>query len=45
MAQILMKAEERPAWGSPQYDPIWAAATKHNIPVSCHLSRDVHART
>ncbi|HXO11182.1 MAG TPA: amidohydrolase family protein, partial [Mycobacterium sp.] len=26
-------------WGNPKYDPIWAAATKHDMPVSCHLSR------
>jgi predicted TIM-barrel fold metal-dependent hydrolase len=39
MAQILIKAEPRPSWGHPKYDPIWAAATKHDIPVSCHLSR------
>jgi predicted TIM-barrel fold metal-dependent hydrolase len=39
MAQVLIKAEPRPPWGNPKYDPIWAAATKHNIPVSCHLSR------
>ena len=39
MSQILIKAEPRPSWGNPKYDPIWAAATKHDIPVSCHLSR------
>jgi predicted TIM-barrel fold metal-dependent hydrolase len=39
MAQVLMKAEERPAWGAPKYDPVWAAATRHNLPVACHLSR------
>src|SRR3978361_1757837 len=39
MSQILIKAEPRPSWGDPKYDPIWAAATKHDIPVSCHLSR------
>jgi len=39
MAQVLIKAEPRPPWGNPKYDPIWAAATKHDIPVSCHLSR------
>ena len=26
MAQILIKAEPRPSWGHPKYDPIWAAA-------------------
>ena len=39
MAQILIKAEPRPSWGNPKYDPIWAAAAKHDIPVACHLSR------
>ena len=39
MAQILIKAEPRPSWGDPKYDPIWAAATKHDITVSCHLAR------
>src|SRR5690625_961558 len=39
MAQILIKAEPRPPWGHPQYDPIWAAAVKHDITVSCHLAR------
>ena len=39
MAQILIKAERRPPWGDPMYDPVWAAATKHDITVSCHLSR------
>jgi predicted TIM-barrel fold metal-dependent hydrolase len=39
MAQVLIKAEPRPAWGDPKYDPVWAAAVKHDITVSCHLSR------
>jgi uncharacterized protein len=39
MSQILMRAEPRPAWGDPKYDPIWAAAAKHDIVVSCHLHR------
>jgi uncharacterized protein len=39
MAQVLIKAEPRPAWGDPRYDPVWAAATRHGITVSCHLSR------
>jgi predicted TIM-barrel fold metal-dependent hydrolase len=39
MAQILIKAENRPAWGDPMYDPVWAAAVAHNKPVACHLSR------
>ncbi|MET8651601.1 amidohydrolase family protein [Nocardia aurea] len=39
MSQILIKAEPRPAWGDPKYDPIWAAATKHDLVVSCHLAR------
>ncbi|WP_281690052.1 amidohydrolase family protein [Pseudonocardia thermophila] len=42
MAQVLITAEERPSWGHPKYDPIWAAATKHDIPVACHLSRGEH---
>jgi predicted TIM-barrel fold metal-dependent hydrolase len=39
IAQILIAAEPRPSWDDPRYDPIWAAATKHDIPVSCHLGR------
>jgi predicted TIM-barrel fold metal-dependent hydrolase len=39
MAQILIKAEPRPSWGDPRYRPIWEAATRHDIPVACHLSR------
>jgi uncharacterized protein len=39
IAQILIAAEPRPSWGDPRYDPIWAAATKHDITVSCHLGR------
>jgi predicted TIM-barrel fold metal-dependent hydrolase len=39
MAQILIRAESRPAWGDPMYDPVWAAAVTHDLPVSCHLSR------
>jgi predicted TIM-barrel fold metal-dependent hydrolase len=42
MSQVLINAEPRPAWGHPRYDPIWAAATRHNIPVACHLSRGQH---
>ena len=42
MGQILIKAEPRPSWGDPKYDPIWAAATKNDITVSCHLSRGHH---
>lgn len=42
LGQILIKAEPRPAWGDPKYDPIWAAATKADMPVSCHLSRSHH---
>ncbi|MDP3950425.1 MAG: amidohydrolase family protein [Microbacterium sp.] len=40
--QILIHAEPRPAWGHPKYDPVWAAAVKHDIPVSCHLGRGKH---
>lgn len=39
MAQILIHAEPKPSWGDPQYDPVWRAATKHDITVACHLSR------
>ncbi|TQS46998.1 amidohydrolase family protein [Cryptosporangium phraense] len=39
MAQVLIKAEPRPSWGDPKYDPVWEAATRHDITVSCHLSR------
>lgn len=39
MAQILIRAEPRPAWGDPCYDPVWKAAVRNDIPVSCHLSR------
>jgi uncharacterized protein len=39
MAQVLIRAEPRPAWGAPQYDPIWEAATRRDITVACHLSR------
>ena len=39
MVQILINAEPRPSWGDPKYDPVWAAATKHGITVSCHLGR------
>ena len=39
MSQILIKAEPRPSWGDPCYDPVWAAATKHDLVISCHLAR------
>lgn len=39
MAQVLIHAEPRPSWGHPKYDPIWRAATKHDITVACHLGR------
>jgi predicted TIM-barrel fold metal-dependent hydrolase len=42
MAQVLIRAEPWPAWGDPKYDPVWAAAVKHDIAVSCHLSRGAH---
>jgi uncharacterized protein len=42
MSQVLITAEPRPAWGHPRHDPIWAAATRHDIPVACHLSRGQH---
>ncbi|GGM75534.1 amidohydrolase family protein [Dactylosporangium sucinum] len=42
MSQVLINAEPRPSWGHPKYDPIWAAATRHGIPVACHLGRGQH---
>ena len=39
MPAVLIKAEPRPSWGDPRYDPIWAAATRHGLPVMCHLGR------
>ncbi|MCF6470628.1 amidohydrolase [Nonomuraea sp. MG754425] len=47
MGQILLHAEPRPSWGHPKYDPVWAAATRHDITVACHLGRgafDNHPR-
>ena len=41
-SQVLINAEPRPAWGNPRYDPVWAAAVKHGIPVACHLGRGQH---
>ena len=41
-SQVLIAAEPRPAWGDRRYDPVWAAAVKHDIPVACHLSRGRH---
>jgi predicted TIM-barrel fold metal-dependent hydrolase len=42
MSQVLINAEPRPAWGNPKYDPVWAAATRHDIAVACHLGRGQH---
>src|SRR5439155_179541 len=39
IVQVMIAAEPRPAWGDPKYDPIWEAATRHNLPVTCHLLR------
>ena len=39
MSQVLIRAEPRPAWGDPKYDSVWEAATRHGLPVSCHLGR------
>jgi predicted TIM-barrel fold metal-dependent hydrolase len=39
MAQVLIHAEPKPAWGNPKYYPVWEAATRHDITVACHLSR------
>ena len=43
MSQILIKAEPRPSWGNPKYDPIWAAATKHDEPEG-HVTLQRHGR-
>jgi len=40
--QILIDAEPRPAWGHPMYDPLWAAAVRHQIPIACHVGRGQH---
>jgi predicted TIM-barrel fold metal-dependent hydrolase len=42
MAQVLINSEVRPSWGNPRYDPVWAAAVKHDLPVACHLGRGHH---
>lgn len=42
MAQILIKAEPRPSWGDPKYNPVWEAATRHDLPVTCHLGRGLY---
>lgn len=42
MSQVLINSEMRPAWGDPRYYPVWEAATRHNIPVACHLGRGQH---
>jgi uncharacterized protein len=39
MSQVMIKAEPRPSWGDPRYDPVWEAASRHGLPVACHLSR------
>jgi predicted TIM-barrel fold metal-dependent hydrolase len=39
IVQVQVAAEPRPAWGDPKYDPIWEAATRHGLPVTCHLGR------
>jgi predicted TIM-barrel fold metal-dependent hydrolase len=39
MSQVLIHAEPRPSWGDPKHDPIWRAATRHDITVGCHLGR------
>jgi uncharacterized protein len=39
LVQVMIHAEPRPSWGDPKYDPIWEAATRHNLPVTCHLGR------
>jgi predicted TIM-barrel fold metal-dependent hydrolase len=42
MAQVLIHAEPKPSWGDPKYDPVWEAATKHDITVACHLGRGAY---
>jgi predicted TIM-barrel fold metal-dependent hydrolase len=42
MSQVLINSEVRPAWGHPKFDPVWAAATRHDLPVACHLGRGQH---
>ncbi len=32
------------SWGDPRYDQVWAAATKHDITVSCHLGAGANSR-
>jgi uncharacterized protein len=39
LVQVMIHAEPRPSWGDPKYDPIWDAATRHDLPVTCHLGR------
>ena len=39
MVQVLLSGERRPAWGDPFYNPIWEAATRHGLPICCHLGR------
>ena len=39
LVQVMIAAEPRPAWGNPKYDAIWEAASRHNLPVTCHLGR------
>ena len=36
-----IKAEPNPPGVTRDHDPVWAAATKHDITVSCHLGRGV----
>ena len=39
MVQVLIRTEQRPAWGDPQYDPVWEAASRHGLPVASHVAR------
>ncbi len=41
-SQVLINSEVRPAWGDPRYDPVWEAASRHDITVACHLGRGQH---
>lgn len=36
-AQVLVSPQTRPGFGDPSYDPIYAAASRHGLPVCTHL--------
>lgn len=37
-SQIMVVSGAQPAYGHPQYHPIWEAAARHKLPVSMHVS-------